>query len=315
MGVAGLIPANYPDPSPEDWLDLYEGLSETGELLGVNTSWTDSPETEGEIPAVVDTAFELAEVYGFSPVVALGTFRQGRGGGVEPTISWTDAEQVARFRNAVLSIAGQYHPPYLALGVEINRYYEHDPAGFDAFLETYRVLYDEIKNASPSTLVFTIFQLETLRGAGYLTGTSEGRQPHWQLLERFEPHLDLAVFTTYPFFDYGSPGDIPDDYYAVIADHTDRPIAFSEIGWPSAPLSNAPDSEFGGSETEQSDFVNRFFELTRSLDLHFALWSFPNDISTGVVAAFETVSLRHSDGTPKPAMHQWRVILTQGPPR
>lgn len=315
MGVAGLIPANYPDSSEEDWLSFYNSLHVSGEILGVYTSWTDSDATEGEIPAVVNTAFGLAEVYDFIPLVALGTFHESDAGGVESTISWGNAEQIDLFRQVAVSIANQYHPEYLALGVEVNRYYEHDPQGFNAFVGAYKDTYDEIKAASPDTMVFTIFQLETLRGAGYLTGTSEGRQPYWELLELFEPRLDLAVFTTYPYFDYTSPAHIPEDYYAVITEHTDRPIAFSEIGWPSAPLSTAPDSEFGGSEEEQAEFVRLFFELTDTLNPGFKVWSFPHDIGPGINPAFESVSLRHNDGTPKPALDVWHAVVVDGLPR
>jgi hypothetical protein len=230
IGIAGLIPANFPDSSEEDWLNLYESLPETGELLGVYTSWTDSEEAEGEIPGVVDAAFVFAEEYDFIPLVALGTYRDAVIGEVETTITWTDAEQVSRFRQIAVGIAEQYQPSYLALGNEINRHYDHDPHGFTAFVAAYSDIYDAIKDVSPGTLVFTIFQLETLRGAGYLTGTSEGRQSHWELLDMFGVRLDLAVFTTYPYFDYTSPADIPDDYYAAIAERTDLPIAFSEIG-------------------------------------------------------------------------------------
>ena len=311
MGIAGLIPANFPDSSEEDWLNLYESLPETGELLGVYTSWTDSEEAEGEIPGVVDAAFGFAEEYDFIPLVALGTYRDAAIGEVETTITWTDTEQVSRFRQTAVSIAEQYQPLYLALGNEINRHYDHDPQGFAAFVAAYSDIYDAIKAVSPRTLVFTIFQLETLRGAGYLTGTSEGRQPRWELLDMFGERLDLAVFTTYPYFDYTSPADVPDDYYTAIAEHTDRPIAFSEIGWPSAPLSTAPDSEFGGSESEQADFVRRFFELTSDLDLGFTVWSFPNDIGPMINPAFESVSLRHHDGTPKPALDVWRAVVDQ----
>lgn len=312
MGIAGLIPANFPDSSEEDWLNLYESLPETGELLGVYTSWTDSEETEGEIPGVVDAAFGFAEEYDFIPLVALGTYRDAAIGEVETTITWTNAEQVSRFRQTAVSIAEQYQPLYLALGVEINRYYDDDPQGFAAFVTAYSDIYDAIKDVSPGTLVFTIFQLERLRGAGYLTGTSEGRQPHWELLSMFGVRLDLAVFTTYPYFDFTSPADIPDDYYASIAEHTDRPIAFSEIGWPSAPLSTAPESEFGGSEQEQVDFVRRFLDLAADLDLGLMVWSFPNDIGLGINPAFESVSLRHNDGTPKPALDVWRAVVEQG---
>jgi hypothetical protein len=193
--------------------------------------------------------------------------------------------------------------------VEINRLYDHDTQDFLAFTTAYAEIYDAVKIVSSHTKVFTIFQLETLRGAGYLTGTSEGRQPHWELLDLFGERLDLAVFTTYPFFDYTAPEDIPDDYYLTITEYTALPIGFTEIGWPSAPLSSFPDSAFGGSQTEQVAFAQRFFELTNGLDLALALWSFPNDVGSAINPAFETISLRQNNGTPKPAFEIWHSMV------
>ena len=127
------------------------------------------------------------------------------------------------------------------------------------------------------------------------------------MLDRFGDRLDVAAFTTYPFLDYASPADIPEDYYAEIATHTPRPITFTEIGWPSAPLVTALDSEHGGTPDEQSAFVRRFFQLTADTDLVVALWAFPHDLGAGSHnAAMGSLSLRHNDGTPKPALTAWQ---------
>lgn len=310
MGVAGLIPRNFPNPSADDWLNLYEILPETGELLGVYTNWADSPETAGQIPKVVNTEFGLAARYGFTPLIALGFHRDAPGGGLEPTLAWTDAADRDKFTQAAVAIASTYQPAYLALGVEVNRFYEYDPAAFDAFVTAYADTYDGVKAVSPGTLVFPIFQLEMTKGGGYLLGNSETREPQWELLGRFGDRLDLAAFTTYPFLDYASPADLPSDYYAEIAGHTSRPAAFTEIGWPSAPFANAPESAYGGSETEQAEFVRRFFELTTDVNLAVALWAFPYDLGLATNPAMASVSLRRNDGAPKPALAVWQAADT-----
>ena len=307
MGVAGIIPRNFPNSSADDWLNLYDTLAETGELLGVYTNWTDSPETAGEIPQVVSTAFGLALRYGFTPLVTLGFYRDAPGGGVEPTLSWTNSDDRDKFKQVAVTIAQQYQPRHLALGGEVNRYYEHDPAGFDDFVAAYAETYDAIKAVSPQTLVFPIFQLEMTKGGGYLMGRSQERQPQWELLDRFGERLDLAAFTTYPFLDYAAPADLPEDYYAEIAAHTARLLAFTEIGWPSALLDTAPDSEYGGSEEEQVAFVHRFFQLTSDTNLALALWAFPHDLGLASPnSAMASIALRHNDGTPKPALAAWQ---------
>jgi hypothetical protein len=312
LGVAGLVPRNFPNSADADWLNLYETLHETGELLGVYTNWTDSPETAGEIPGVVNVAFGLAPRYGFTPLVGLGLYRESSDGGMEPTIAWDDPEDVNKFKQVAVAIAQQHQPVYLALGGEVNRYYEHDPAGFEHFVAVYAEVYDAVKSASPETLVFPVFQLEMTKGGAYLAGGSETRQPQWELLDRFGTRLDLAAFTTYPFLDYGSPADIPEDYYAEIVAHTSRPIALTEIGWPSAPLATDPGSAYGGSPEEQAAFVHRFFQLTADTDLALALWAFPHDLgSSSPNVAMDAVSLRHNDGTPKPALAVWQEMVNK----
>lgn len=310
MGVAGLIPRNFPNSSDADWLDLYETLPETGAMLGVYTNWTDSPETAGEIPDVVNVAFGLAPRYGFIPLVGLGFDRDTADGIVESTISWDDPGDVEKLKQAAVSIAQQHHPTYLALGGEINRYYEHDPAGIDLFVTVYAEVYDAVKAVSPQTLIFPVFQLEMTKGGGYLLGESQSRSSQWHLLDRFGERLDIAAFTTYPFLDYASPADIPEDYYAEIAAHTSRPVAFTEIGWPSAAMVTFPDSEYGGSPDEQAAFVRRFFRLNADTELVMALWAFPHDLGSGSRnAAMDSISLRHNDGTPKPALAVWQEFI------
>ena len=310
FGVAGLIPRNFPDSSAANWINLYETLPETGEMLGVYTAWADSPETAGQVPAVASTIFELAPRYHFTPLFALSFFRDDPDTGLEPLLALADAGDRARFQQVAVEIAGRYSPQFLALGLEVNSYYERGSSNFDNFVSLYAETYDAVKAVSPDTEVFTIFQYERLRGGQFFSGDVQN-PAQWDLLERFESRLDLAAFTTYPFLLYTSPSDLPVDYYTEIARHTSLPVAFTEIGWPSEPLGPAPDSPFGGSEAEQAAFVQRFFELITDLDLSLALWSFPYDPAGQINPAFLSVSLRHNDGVPKPALAIWREMINK----
>lgn len=146
------------------------------------------------------------------------------------------------------------------------------------------------------------------KGKAYLMGGSGTRQPEWSLLDRFAGRMDLAAFTTYPFLDAALPADLPDDYYSEIATHTSEPIAFTEIGWPSAPISSAPSSAYGGTPDEQASFVRRFFGLTQGLNAEAELWAFPDDLGPGYPnAAMTSVSLRDNHGAAKPALAVWQA--------
>jgi hypothetical protein len=116
MGIAGLIPRNYPNPSANDWTDLFTHLRETGNLVGVYTPWSDSPETEGQPPKVIKTAFSLQKQYGVTPVIALSFYRDTADNHLAPLIRWDDAGQRERAMETARQIAEIYHPPVFCAG-------------------------------------------------------------------------------------------------------------------------------------------------------------------------------------------------------
>jgi hypothetical protein len=305
MGVAGLIPRNHPNSTDEDWVNMYEILPETGKLLGIYTAWSDSPETEGNIPEVIDVGFDLAPRYGFTPVAALSYFHETSECRTVPSLNLSDPDQREMAIQVAVRIAERHHPIYLALGVEINNYYVENPSDYHNFVTLYFDTYDAVKAVSPETLVFPIFQYERLRGGEFFTGDNQ-EQAQWDLILQFGDRLDLIGFTTYPYLLYDKPSDLPNDHYTKIINHTSKAIAFTEIGWPSKSMNFAPESPFGGSEEEQTAFVHRFFELTKGLNLELVMWSFPNDIDPNLNPAFTSISLRHNDGREKPAFEIWQ---------
>lgn len=307
-GVAGVIPPHSPSPASSDFERLFASYSETGTLAGVYVNWADSPAEEGKVPKSITAVSQALKPRGVQLVVALGTARDG-GATVTPTVDWADAAQRGRFMETVRAVAGAIHPPYLAIGVEVNRLWAADAAAFDAFVDGYREAYTVAKQASPSTNVFTVFQLEMLNGDAFLAGGADTRDPQWQLLDRFAGHLDVVGLTSYPFFDYETPDSLPADYYRSAAARAGRPLVLTELGWPSKPLRTAPDSGYGGTSEEQAAFIQRLPVLFEGGEIAAALWAFPFDPGPGVPPPFESVALRENDGTAKPAFAAWQFII------
>ena len=305
FGTAGIIPRNYPSGETDDWIAMYEGIGETGGLMGAYGGWTDANTPAGRIPDVFNAVYAAADRFGgITPVVGLGFATENIiTGDMQTTVDWTDPAEVASFTAVAVAIAEAYEPGHMVVGAEINRIWEQHPANYEAFVTAWPALYDAIKAASPNTAVGTGFQYEFLRGEGYLSG--EERDPQWHLLDAFRPSSDFVALSTYPYFDFETPEAIPSDYYAEAAEAAGLPLAFTEMGWPSRPLYTAPDSAYGGSEVEQTAFAERFLALIDDLDVSFALWSFQHDIGEPGGPAFESVSLRENDGTPKPAFEVW----------
>jgi hypothetical protein len=239
-------------------------------------------------------------------VVALGfATEEVLTGAMQTTLDWSDPAAAVLFTEVAVAIVEEYEPPFFVLGAEINRIWEQHPADYEAFVAAWPAVYEALKAASPRTEIGASFQLEIMRGAGYLTGASH--PVHWQLLDPFIGHLDFVGLSTYPFLDFESPEAMPADYYREVAERTGLPIAFTEMGWPSQPLSNFPESGYGGSPSEQTAFAVRFLELIEDVDVRFALWSFQHDVGPPGGPAFETVALRENDGTPKPALAIWQA--------
>jgi hypothetical protein len=198
-----------------------------------------------------------------------------------------------------VSFAKAYKPPYIALGVEVNLLYEKAPTDFQTFVSFFNATRTAIRVASPGTAVFTIFQLEKMKGldGGLFGGANDAADSEWGILSDF-PSSDLVGFTTYPGLVYHSASSLPGDYYSQIAQHTQKPIAFTEVGWQSGSLPG-----WDNNETSQAGFVKAFFGLTSGLPKALVVWAFAYDQRTS--APFDSMGLINSDGTEKQAWTAW----------
>jgi hypothetical protein len=96
-----------------------------------------------------------------------------------------------RVRSAFISyakyLALNYKPTYLALGVEVDMFFNRrGDAAFRSFQSLYFEAYDAVKDVSADTLVFPTFQYENMQA---LLSLSPPSQPTWALVSRFDPKL------------------------------------------------------------------------------------------------------------------------------
>lgn len=287
-GVA-LSPKSF---EPADFTDFFERAAQAGKVVAWAGDWNELGGAKGG-PRVVT---ELARTRGYVPVIEAQFFHQDGGRLLRPL----DEATKRSYKDSAVAFAKEYHPEYLAFGIEVNMLYEQSPAEFDRFVVFYDELYDAVKAVSSDTRVFTTFQLEKMKGlsGGLFGGTNDPDKAQWRLLERF-PKADLIAFTTYPGLIYKDPADMPADYYDEIAKHTSKPVAFTEIGW----HSEASPRGWESSESEQAGFIGRFFGLTGSLKKEMAIWSFMYDQKT--IEPFRSMGLRRKDGTARPAWDSW----------
>jgi len=280
--------------SGTEFTDFFTKAKEVGNAISWSGDWVELEKTEGGGPNVL---VGLAKTYNYTPIVIVQFFTQDTGKLLRPL----DDATKARYKQAAANFAKNNQLGYLGLGIEINILYEKSPSDFDSFVGFYSEVYDAVKAASPSTKVFTIFQLEKMKGlgGGLFGGVNDEGKNEWALLGRF-PKNDLAVFTTYPDLIYKNPADIPDAYYSEIKSRTDRTVAFTEIGWHSASSPKGWES----SEEEQASYIERYFTLTSGLGQVVELWSFMYDQNT--IVPFNSMGLIKADGTAKSAFTGWK---------
>ena len=118
----------------------------------------------------------------------------------------------------------------------------------------------------------------------------------------FEDKVDVIAITTYPSPWFNNPGDMPENYYTQLKQHTDKPIIVAESGWPSS-----GNPSYHGSLVNQNRFLERFIELTADIDLELWIYWFLHDWDD-IPDFFRTMGLRTSRGIPKPAWFTWRRI-------
>lgn len=278
--------------SADDFTGFFQKAKEAGNLVMWAGDWNDFNKDNGG-PAVVA---ELASRYGYIPVVEAQFFSQSTGKLLRPM----DETTRQLYKNIAANFSRKHKPKYFGLGIEVNVLKEKSPDDFQAFTQFFSEVYDAIKEASPDTKVFTVFQLEKMKGlnGGLFGGINDPSKAEWDLLDKF-PKADLFAFTTYPGLIYKDPAEIPDGYYSEIRQHTVKPVAFTEIGW----HNEASPAGWESSEEEQARFIERFFNLTQNLKPSLAIWSFLYDQQTA--EPFRSMGMLARDGVAKESWEAW----------
>ena len=303
MGLSSL-PAELTE---ESYSRAFELAASAGEVIMIQRTppWEEliAGEVSAETARATQRERQLAEEHGLDLFVA-----------IDPTDVAGDRSELAnlppelrgagfadeQIRNAFIHyakyVAENYHPRYLALGVEINSYQHQHPEDFEQFVTLYQQAYDGVKELSPETLVFPIFQLEELQG---LLPIDQPYPPQWYLIRRFEPRLDLLAVSSYPGLAFTAPEDVPDSYFAQLRSYTDRPIVIAGTGYASGDDAN---------EDQQAAYLRRVLDETQQLSMPLLVWlvgqdpSFTGDVSLGLL---QHIGLLRQDGTDKPAWAVW----------
>ena len=272
-------------------------------LPGSSVSSETTDNTAAELAAIADENLEL--FFAIDPTE--GTTGRDRLAGLPPSHdgrAFDDADVRSAFASYAEYVAINYKPAYLALGVEMNLYYQKNDRNLDDFVSLYEETYDRVKAIAPETQVTVTFQYEDMQS---LLPTEDRHFPDWPLIARFEDKMDVMAISTHPSFAYSRAADIPPRYYSQLRGFTDKPIVFAEIGFASEAGEQGVNN---GSEAEQAAFASRALEEAEKLEMPFAIWFAgwdPAYAAGTAFSAFEHIGLLRADGSEKPAWAVWRT--------
>ena len=225
---------------------------------------------------------------------------------------FADSKVRAAFVAYAKYLALNYKPAYMALGVEVNMFFNQRGDGaFRSFQSLYFEAYDAVKEVSPHTLVFPTFQYEVLLG---ILNTGEKNPPTWGLISRFEPKIDLLAVSSFPGFVFKTASEMPVGYYGQLQGRSSHPIAFVSLGWGTSSSSPDPDLVLEG---EQANFLRRAMAEAENLSARMVIWYLARDPVISPVSGFDplrTSGLYRLDGRPKLAWMVWRFYSGQAPP-
>jgi len=208
-------------------------------------------------------------------------------------------------------------PELFVVGRGVNRLATPDPEAYAAFVEWWvgPVLAAGVRGEKATTSIdWEVFRADVAaRAEADELTEAEAAEAVWaDQLAAFVEHWDVVALDSRP--SAADPSDLPDDYYALLADliPENKPVVFTSLSWPT-PSEN--------DWSEAVTFLQRFRWLVAGLNVRYVAWERLVDASEdrckvltriGVPVEMCTSGLIKAVGAPKQAL--WDEYLDESAP-
>ncbi|MFN8011511.1 MAG: hypothetical protein U0P81_08895 [Holophagaceae bacterium] len=216
----------------------------------------------------------------------------------------------AAYRAYVLAVARRLAPDFLGLAAETNLTRALGPAPlYTAEVQAANAAAADLKAAQPSLPLLVSVQAETAWGKLPDTGTYAGIARD---LQDF-PFMQVLGISSYPYFAYARPEDLPSDYYSRLLQGSSLPAMVTEGGWPSASfgsVTSSPETQarYLGVQTRLLESVHaKGLVQLLFADLDLAAWPPPVD----GLQAFASLGLTGSSYQAKAAQAAWDLAFAR----
>lgn len=212
------------------------------------------------------------------------------------------------YRSYVLAFERKYNPEYLGLAAETNLIRLAAPSPvYAAVVTAANEAAADLKAAGATATLITSVQVETAWG---LLGTGGSYVGIEQDFHDF-PFTQWLGLSSYPYFAFAQPEDIPADYYSRPASGHTVPVMVVEGGWTSASVGTVH-----SSADLQARYITRHALLLDSvrargvIQLEFAdidLSLLPQPVPANL-PLFAQIGLTDSNFSPKLALAAWDAL-------
>jgi hypothetical protein len=215
-------------------------------------------------------------------------------------------------RAYALAVERRLSPVYLGLAAETNLIRAAAPAGlYQAVRQTANDTQAALAAAGAASRRFVSIQVETAWGR--LGNPASGYVGVDQDFIDF-PFTQALGLSSYPYFGYLQPEDLPTDYYSRLRGNRMLPMLVTEGGWTSASVGTV-----NSTQQAQARYISRHADLLDSVNAvaYFQLQFADIDIAALTppvppnLALFTAIGLADSNFLAKPALSSWDNLFAR----
>lgn len=171
--------------------------------------------------------------------------------------SITELAVQQRYRDYVLAFAVRFQPAVVGLTAETNLVRQAaDPAVYAAMVQATNDAAADLISAAVTAPLMISVQVETAWGVLGGTAPYEGVEQDFTDF----PFMEMLGLSSYPYFGYSQPEDLPANYYSRLLNGRSMPAMVCEGGWPSEGVATIV-----SSPQLQARYIVRHAELLDSI--------------------------------------------------
>lgn len=219
-----------------------------------------------------------------------------------------------RYRDYVVGFVQRFQPEYIGLTAETNLVRREAPAAvYAAMVQASNDAANDLLSLGVTTPLLISVQVQTAWGGLGGTGTYVGIEQDFTDF----PFINMLGLSSYPYFDFTQPEDIPDNYYTRLLNGRTVDALVTEGGWPSVGVGSIV-----SSPQLQERYITRHANLLDSIqakamvqtlftDIDLSSLPTPYPANLPLFATLGLMELSGSDFVAKPSLAAWDALFAR----